>query len=356
MTNILILGGTGAMGKFLVEVLQHKHENNIVVTTRSTCHLDEENVKYIVGDAHNPQFIYPLLKLYDWDAIIDFMFYGTQEFDSRIAHLLSATKQYVFLSSSRVYADNNALITEDSPRLLDTCHDDYYLKSDEYALAKARQEDLLHGSGKNNWTIIRPYITFSENRLQLGPLEKEGWLYRALQGRTIIFSEDIAKKFTTLTYGKDVARGIESIIGKSKALGETFHITNQKSLSWDEILNVYISVFEEKIGYRPKIIMKRHWEPYIGGGKAQVLYDRLFNRRFDNSKISSFIDCNTFSDTKSTLANCLKTFLEHPTFKPINWTAEARKDRISKEWTNLSEIKDFKSIVKYLIVRLNLHK
>ena len=67
-------------------------------------------------------------------------------------------------------------------RLLDVSHDSIYLKTDEYALAKARQEDILRKSGKNNWTIIRPYITYSESRLQLGVLEKEAWLYRALKG------------------------------------------------------------------------------------------------------------------------------------------------------------------------------
>ena len=40
---------------------------------------------------------------------------------------------------------------------------------------------------------------------QLGVLEKELWLYRALNGRTIVFSKDIAEKSTTLTYGYDVA-------------------------------------------------------------------------------------------------------------------------------------------------------
>ena len=32
--------------------------------------------------------------------------------------------------------------------------------------------------------------------------------------RTVIFSEDIGDKFTTLTYGYDVARGIFSLIGQ----------------------------------------------------------------------------------------------------------------------------------------------
>ena len=53
-------------------------------------------------------------------------------------------------------------------------------------LTKALQENLLRASGYKNWTIVRPYITFSDIRLQLGVYEKEQWLYRALQGRAIV--------------------------------------------------------------------------------------------------------------------------------------------------------------------------
>lgn len=53
------------------------------------------------------------------------------------------------------------------------------LSIDEYAITKAHQENLLINSKNKNWTIIRPYITYSEQRLQLGTFEKEDWLYRA---------------------------------------------------------------------------------------------------------------------------------------------------------------------------------
>jgi hypothetical protein len=111
------------------------------------------------------------------------MIYTTQSFKERVNFLLDATSQYVFFSSSRVYADSEIPITEDSSRLLDVSQDKKFLSTDEYSLAKARQENILRKSKRKNWTIIRPYITYSENRLQLGILEKEEWLYRALQGR-----------------------------------------------------------------------------------------------------------------------------------------------------------------------------
>ena len=130
--------------------------------------------------------------------------------------------------------------------------------------------------------FIRPYITYSEIRLQLGVNEKETWLYRALHGHTIVFSEDIAKNYTTLTYGYDVARGIASIIGKPEAYGEAFHITQSKPMKWSEILNLYTSVIEEKTGRRPKVLMRKE-SPNLAFSKWQVIYDRWYNRRFDST-------------------------------------------------------------------------
>lgn len=92
----------------------------------------------------------------------------------------------MFLSSARVYASSDMPITEDSPLILDMTDDKMYLRTDEYALAKARQEKFLKELG-NNFTIVRPYITFNQNRFQLGVQEKEMWLYRALRGRSIFF-------------------------------------------------------------------------------------------------------------------------------------------------------------------------
>ena len=62
-----------------------------------------------------------------WDAIVDFMVYDSIKLKRRIGKFLSSTKQYVFISSARVYADSpDALINEDSARLLDVCTDEEY--------------------------------------------------------------------------------------------------------------------------------------------------------------------------------------------------------------------------------------
>ena len=349
MMRILILGGTGAMGNHLVDLFRDT-DYEIVITTRVN-RKSSHNIKYITGNAKDDEFLNKILHE-RWDAIIDFMVYTTIEFKNRANQLLDSTTQYIFLSSSRVYADSKEKIKETSPRLLDVSTDQEFLSTDEYSLAKARQEDILKSSKKNNWTIIRPYITYSSNRLQLGILEKEDWLFRALKGKSIVFSEDINSKLTTMTFGLDVARGIKAIIGDSDALSEVFHITSESSLLWSEVLNIYLNVIENYLGYRPRVILDNFENLQIyHPATYQIKYDRLFNRKFDNAKITRYLNVDDFLTTEEGLTKCLEEFLLQPTFKQINWRAEALKDRKTKEFTHLSEIHGFKQKVKYLLYR-----
>ena len=352
--NVLIFGGTGAMGVHLVSNLALRGVNCVVTSRRHQ--INRNNVEYVVGDAHNKNFIKSLFVSHKFDAIVDFMKYSTKDFEDRINFLLSNTKQYVYLSSSRVYAESKEPLTEDSPLLLDVCSDMDYLQTDEYALAKARQERILRESGKKNWTIIRPYITFSEQRLQLTALEKESWLYRALKGRTIVLPKDLLERTTTLTYSFDVANSIASIIGKESAYGEIFHITNNISYKWQDILSVYLNIIEKYTGVSRQVKILETWMSFMGGNKYQVKWDRSYDRKFDNKKINEYIDTSSFKDTLLALSDCLESFIKDPQFKRINWRNEALKDKITGEWTNMMEISGLKNKMLYFLIRLGIHK
>ena len=144
------------------------------------------------------------------------------------------------MSSARVYAENNALISEDSPRLLDVSTDAVYLRTNEYALAKAREENILRNSGYENYTIIRPSITYNTYCLQVGVLEKN-WLYRAIHGRSIVFSDDVNTKITTMTFGDDVARNsINCWTKRCNRRGFSRHFYS--ILPWSDVLNIYLDV------------------------------------------------------------------------------------------------------------------
>ena len=336
------------MGIHLIKLLSEDANNYITVSSRRN-HPNKENLSYVQGNAHDIVFLSQLLKK-KYDIIVDFMNYRTDEFRERYQLLLSSCHQYIFLSSSRVYANSEEPIKEDSPRLLDIVEDAVYLASDEYALAKARQENMLFDASSTNWTIIRPYITYSENRLQLGVMEKEEWLYRALHKRSIVFSKDIAPHTTTLTYGCDVARAMAALIGRKGAEGEAFHITSSESIRWAEVFDIYLQVLEKKKGKRPVFFMT---DQVVNSQyrKYQVEYDRLFNRRFDNSKIGNFIDLSTFVSPRKGLPFCLESLCKHSVFRSINWSQEAKYDSLTHERVSLQEIPTIKQKVKYFLYR-----
>ena len=69
--NILILGGTGAMGIHLCHILANGGES-VFVTSRSE-RKDDRGFSYLKGNAREEQFLRTILKEQNWDAIVDFM-------------------------------------------------------------------------------------------------------------------------------------------------------------------------------------------------------------------------------------------------------------------------------------------
>ena len=307
--NVLVLGGTGAMGTHLIGFLSGNKSANVTVTSRKERN-SYGNINYIVGNAREKSFINDLLSNKRYDVIVDFMNYNYEEFLEYHRILLEATDHYIFLSSSRVYANHAGRITEDCPRLLETTKDTEFLSTNRYALRKAREEDMLRSSGMTNYTIIRPYITYSNRRLQLGIYEKEEWLYRVLNDKPIIISEGILDKTTTLTFGKDVSYGIYKII-LGKPLSKAVHITTMESMTWLEILKMYASIIKEETGKEFAVFTSheiRSVEVIYEGG-YNTIYDRQWNRQFDNTmaeKVCGHID---YLGMREGLASCLKEFL-----------------------------------------------
>lgn len=353
MNNILILGGTGAMGEHLVKILSENTDNQIYVTSRSKHSSETSNIFYIEGNARENDFLLQILSKKEWDCIVDFMKYNTEMFNNRVNHLLNNTKQYVFLSSSRVYANSQTPITEKSPRLLDVCTDNEYLATDEYALTKARQENILFEQKEKNWTIIRPYITYSSQRLQLGVLEKEDWLFTALYCGILAFSEDIAKHQTTLTFGYDVARAMAALVMNEKAYARIFHITNPNSICWKEVFDIYSKVLKKHNVNFQEIIKEKTYR-LENDRKYQVIYDRYFDRTFDNSSISEFVDVTEFTSPEIGLEQCLEEFLTKQIFRYVNIESVLKIIQGTNGNLPFKHVKGIKNKIKYLLIKLHL--
>lgn len=325
--RILVLGGTGAIGARVCSRLAERG-CEVVSTTRRNRASREPNVSYARGDAHDPAFLDKLLAE-RWDAIVDFMVWSTGEFRERYRGLLSATDQYIYTSSYRVYADS-PVIREDSPRLLDVTDDPAYLTTDEYALAKARCEDLLFESGRGNWTVVRPAVTYdgAVGRLQLGVLESGDWLWRALKGIPVPLPFEMLRRQATMSWGGDVAEMIARLVGNPDALGEAFTVSGSDHMTWGEVAGAYRSVLSSLEVVPCDLGGFEHaW-----GNPWQVRYDRMYDRVVDNSKVLAVTGLrqSDLTGMKEGLARELSSFLASGRTPAMSGPGlQARLDRLT---------------------------
>lgn len=345
--KVLLLGGTGAMG-----IPLQKHLLRLGYDVHVTSRSEHENgsVIYHCGNAHDMGFLETLLKD-EYDAIVDFMSYKTDEFKVRVSTLCSGTGHYIFLSSSRVYSPCDGLITEDHPRLLDVCKDEEYLRTDEYALTKARQEDALRKSGYMNWTIVRPSLTYNTDRLQYAIGEKEEWLYRYLNNEKIVFPQNMSSVVMTMSYGDDVAYAIALLVGNKNAMGEAVHIAGANPIMWKDVNRIYNNVLNELFHRDLDIYYIDDWAKI---GRVlhrfyQIKYARSITRKFDSSKLKSIVGDVTFQRPEEGLKKCLNQFVENGMrFKHISWRAEAYFNRITKDNMNCSDFGKMEKIKYYI--------
>lgn len=243
---------------------------------------DHPRIKYVKANAGDNEYLKELLKE-KFDAIVDFMLYSTDDFKKRYDILLQNTEHYIFLSSYRVY-DGQYPVTENTPRLLDVSTDKDFLATEDYALYKARQEDILTSSKYNNWTIVRPAITYSKRRFQLVTLEAPVVVARALKGLPVVIPKEALSVQATMSWAGDAANMFSRLMLNPAAYRERFTLSTAEHHTWGEIAEYY----KEIIGLN---YIAADTEDYLNmmgghpGARYQLAYDRLFNRVIDNSKV-----------------------------------------------------------------------
>ena len=148
---------------------------------------------------------------------------------------------------------------------------------------------MLRAFPKKNWTIIRPAITYSLLRNQLVTLEAPNTIGRALLGKPVVLPETAKNVQATMSWAGDVAQMIAGILFNENALGEAYTVSTSEHHTWGEIAEYYEdicglkSVWVDQTDFLRCAVTGFDDFPYTGSW--QLVYDRLFDRIIDNSKI-----------------------------------------------------------------------
>ena len=282
--KVLVLGSTGAMGQYLVPYLADMGYNVTAVS------LDDErpyneNVTCVKGNAKDIEFLNSLLRQ-KFDGIVDFMIYFNRDFKDYYKLFLENTKHYIFLSSCRVYADEEIPVKETSPRLLDVSEDEKLLASNDYCIHKAKAENMLMLSDYDNWTIVRPATTFSKMRYQLVTLEAVNTVGRAQKGKKVVLPVQAKDKPATLCWAGDVSMMIAKLFFNENAKREIYNVCSSEYHTWEEIAEYYNKITGLEVVWVDKEDYLKIIDPNVGTGcRWQLEYARLFHRVTDNSKV-----------------------------------------------------------------------
>lgn len=282
--KVLFIGGTGNISTSCTRAAIEKGIE-VVHLNRGTSADSElsSKVTTLRCDVKNREEMRRVIGNLSFDVVVDWIAFQPEDIERDLALFAGRTAQYIFISSASVYhkPPRHYLITESTP-----AYNPYW----EYSQKKIACEDRLwraYSSEGFPMTIVRPSHTYSD-----------GWMptlwggrdftvpQRMVDGKRIIVHGD-GQSLWTLTHTEDFAKGFTGLLGNPDALGETFHITSEESITWDQVhraIGAALGV-EPKIVHIPSEVINRA-DAAVGAG---LLGDKAYSVVFDNSKIRRFV-------------------------------------------------------------------
>jgi nucleoside-diphosphate-sugar epimerase len=325
--KLLFIGGTGLISSACSELaVERGHELFLLNRSSSAKYPAPEHATVLQADIHaDSAHLSALLAGHRFDAVVDFIAFSPEDINRDISLFRDKTDQFVFISSASAYQKpvKNYLITEETP-----LENPFW----EYSRNKiACEEKLMNGYRASGFpvTIVRPSHTYGPSQI---PFCVGSWLHpwtlidRMKQGKPIIVPGD-GTSLWALTWNADFAVGLLGLLGNKKAIGETFQITSDEVLSWNQI---YLEAYQA-LGQTPNVIhipsdfIARFDEGAIGS----LIGDKSNSVVFDNSKIKRFVpDYNCKVKWSEGLRRSLAWFETHPEFQTIDNASNQLWDKI----------------------------
>lgn len=283
--KVLLIGGGGTLGTYTAkELLKKGCYVDIICPEDKTS--DFEKLTFFKAKS-SPEYLEELFSHKHYDAIVDFVHYPDPDEYIPFFNVLSAnTEHLLYLSSYRVYADSKDVLTENSPLWSpENLHDDFFFENEDYALSKIKNEKYIkeHSTAKN-WTIVRPVISFSKYRMDVVIHSGTKVIDCAKRGESIPVPSCTKDKTAGLDWAGNTGKIIANLLFKKEALGEVFTISSAPNLTWGEIADIYTELIGAKFNWIDTDEYIK-LEPKLKDNQWILIYDRVLDRRIDNSKV-----------------------------------------------------------------------
>lgn len=307
----LFIGGTGTISTGITNKIAEDGKWELYLLNRGLRGVEiPDNVKVITADINDEADVANKLKDMQFDTVCDFIGFVPEQLERDYRLFKGKTKQFMYISSASAYHKPVAeyRITEGT-----ALANPYW----EYSRNKIACEDYLMKLYREEGfpvTIIRPSHTYNEKMVPLGVQGDNGCyqvLKRMKDGKPVIVHGD-GNTLWTITYNTDFAKAFVGLMGNPHAIGEAFQITNDESLTWNQIHQIVADCLG--VEYKPYYVSSDFLDEVsdydLRGG---LLGDKACTVVFDNTKVKRVVpDFVCTISAREGLKKAVDYIMSHP--------------------------------------------
>jgi len=285
--KVLFIGGTGLISTACSELAVKRGHDLTLLNRSQTMKIPlPQGAHLLPADVHGDfDTLMDTLAKHTFDVVVDWIAFTPEDIERDIRLFTGRVKQFMFISSASAYQKpvKNYRITEETP-----LENPYW----QYSRDKiACEQRLMQVYRQNDFpvTIIRPSLTYGLTQI---PLCMGSWqhpytmLERIRHGAKVIIPGD-GTSLWVCTWNADFAVGLVGLFGNPQAVGESFHITSDEVLTWNQLYEQTADALNVSLH---AVNIPSEWlaawdDEYTGS----LIGDKANSVVFDNSKIKRFV-------------------------------------------------------------------
>ena len=324
MIKVLFIGGTGIISSACSRLAVERGMTLYHLNRGQTSRPIPKEVIQLKGDVRDRASYEAALGEHDFDVVVQWVAFTPEHIEQDIEVLRGRTGQYIFISSASAYQTPPASLPVTESTILDN-------PIWEYSQNKIACEEMLieaYRQEKFPITIVRPSHTYDPT---LFPTHG-GYtvLHRMLEGKPLVVHGD-GTSLWTLTHHEDFAVGMVGLFADPRAIGDTFHITSDEWLSWNQIYNYIARAagVEAKLVHVPSEVIARYDSEWGDG----LLGDKTHSMIFDNAKIRRLVpEFNPKISFAEGARQIVAWYQADPVRQVVDAEFDALNDRIIKDY------------------------
>ena len=280
MFKVLFIGGTGIISSACTELAIERGIDLYLLNRSQSFRKAPSGATVLTGDIRDPESVRKAIGDDHFDVVVDWIAFTPEHIETDLRLFNGRSKQYVFISSASAYQTPPVQlpITESTP-----LHNPFW----EYSRNKiACEKRLMQAYRQDGFpiTIVRPSHTYDKTLLPMSG--RYTVVNRMRQGKKVIVHGD-GTSLWTLTHHRDFAKAFVGLLGNNHAIGETFHITSDELLTWNQIFEMVADAAGAKanIVHIPSEFIAKFDQQWGDG----LLGDKMHSMIFDNTKIKRIV-------------------------------------------------------------------